>query len=217
MEDTQALSEAEVEQLVRRFNALYCQNRSRTWGRTSWLGRQVMKCPLDLWVYQEALFQRRPDVIIETGTRTGAATHFLATIFDQIGNGRLITVDVLEIEDRLEHPRITYLTGSSIDPEIVAGVRDSIGPDENVMVILDALHQKDFVLQELAAYAPLVGKRQMLVVEDTNINWWTDAGPGPAEAVEEFLATELGSEFRVVPEYEKFFMTFNPGGYLVRR
>jgi len=217
IEPTHVFTDEEVEELVRSFNVLYCHSRSRTWGRTSWLGRQVMKCPLDLWVYQEIISQRRPDVIIETGTRTGGATHFMANVCDQVGNGRLLSIDVLKVEDRPEHPRITYFDGSSIDPEIVAAVRESIGSDETVMVTLDAIHDKDFVLQEIAAYAPLVSRRHFLIVEDTNLNWWSDGGPGPAEAVEEFLGSELGGAFRVHEGSEKFFMTFNPGGYLMRK
>ena len=30
-----------------------------SWGATYWLGVKVMKCPLDLWIYQEILFERR--------------------------------------------------------------------------------------------------------------------------------------------------------------
>jgi cephalosporin hydroxylase len=35
---------------------------------TFWMGRQVYKCPTDLWVYQELLHVTEPDLIIETGT-----------------------------------------------------------------------------------------------------------------------------------------------------
>jgi cephalosporin hydroxylase len=210
------MSEAEVEQLVRKFNALYCQSRSRTWERTFWLGKQVVKCPLDLWVYQEILFRKRPDWIVETGTRAGGTTHFLATICDLIGSGRIISIDIEDFPKRPEHPRITYLLESSIAPETATVVRDSIAPGDSVMVTLDAAHEKDFVLQELAAYAPLVTRGQYLIVEDTNLNYWSEFGPGPLEAVEEFLETELGSNFRVDREAEQYFMTFNPNGYLVR-
>jgi cephalosporin hydroxylase len=41
-------------------------------------------------------------------------------------------------------------------------------------------------------------------------------GPGPAEALEEFLR-DHGHEFEVDRGCEKFLLTFNPGGYLRRR
>ena len=44
---------------------------------------------------------------------------------------------------------------------------------------------------------------------------YPDFGPGPAEAVREFLAQT--SDFVVDREREKLLLTFNPGGYLRRR
>ena len=40
-------------------------------------------------------------------------------------------------------------------------------------------------------------------------------GPGPAEAIEDFLSR--GDAFVVDTSKERFLLTFNPGGYLVRR
>jgi cephalosporin hydroxylase len=86
-----------------------------------------------------------------------------------------------------------------------------------VMVLLDSNHLKRYVLGELAAYAPLVSAGQYLIVEDTQINIARKYRPGPLEAVEEFLRTELGALFEVDRSCEKFMMSFNPGGYLLRR
>ena len=57
-----------------------------------------------------------------------------------------------------------------------------------------------------------------LVVEDTNVNGHPvlpDHGPGPMEAVEDFLATT--DDFEVDRSRENRLLTFNPGGYLKRR
>jgi cephalosporin hydroxylase len=86
-----------------------------------------------------------------------------------------------------------------------------------VMVILDSDHSRAHVLDELTAYGPLVTSGSFLLVEDTNLNGHPaapDFGPGPMEAVQEFLGTH--PEFRVDRGWEKFFMTFNPRGYLRR-
>ena len=85
------------------------------------------------------------------------------------------------------------------------------------MVILDSDHRKDNVLAELRAYSPLVQPGDYLIVEDTNVNGHPlvpDFGPGPMEAVDEFLATD--DSFEIDPAREKFYMTFNPRGYLRR-
>jgi cephalosporin hydroxylase len=70
-------------------------------------------------------------------------------------------------------------------------------------------------LDELHAYAPLVTMGSYLIVEDGNVNGrpvYPEHGPGPGEAIDTFL-TETSS-FVIDEEREKFFMTFNPRGYL---
>jgi cephalosporin hydroxylase len=208
-------SEAET---VRAFHRLYYRERDRTWQNTFWLGARVLKCPLDLWVYQEILHRKRPDVVVECGTFSGGSALFLASMCELMGSGRVITIDNLELPGRPTHKLITYVIGSTIDPAVVAEVRQSIGGAETVMVVLDSAHVRNHVLQELRFWAPLVTEDHFLIVEDTNINGnpvepgW---GAGPREAVDAFLAES--DQFVVETDCEKFFLTFSPGGYLRRR
>ncbi len=188
--------------------------------RVKWLGTQTLKCPLDLWVYQEILFEKRPGLIIELGTNRGGTASYLAAICDLIDAGRIITVDWLEPEGRPPHPRVTYLQGDTVAPEMLGGITEAIRPDDTVMAILDSNHAQSHVAKELSGYAPLVTPGQYLIVEDTNLNGHPvrrDFGPGPMEAVEEFLETELGRDFAPDKEREKFLMTLNPNGYLLRQ
>jgi cephalosporin hydroxylase len=197
------------------FHRMYYRSPQRTWDNTTWLGTSILKCPLDLWIYQELLARVRPDVILETGTCTGGSAHYLASVCDLLEQGRVVTVDISTEPERPQHRRITYLEGSSTSPEILS--RMSEEASGTVMVILDSDHSRAHVLDELTAYSPLVTPGSFLVVEDTNLNGHPvapDFGPGPMEAVEEFLAAH--PEFRGDREYEKFFMTFNPRGYLRR-
>jgi cephalosporin hydroxylase len=201
---------------IDRFHEVYYESGAQAW--TTWLGTRTLKCPLDLWRYQEILFDRRPDVIVESGTAHGGSASFLARMCDLIDHGRVITIDWRD-RGGPEHPRIEYLLGSSTSPEIVEAVKERVQADEAVMVILDSAHTREHVLDELHAYGPIVTPNQYLVVEDTNVNGHPvrpDHGPGPMEAVEEFLREDAGREFAVDRECEKFLMTFNPGGYLLR-
>jgi len=205
-------------QAVRAFHELYYDSRDTTWKDTRWRGVRAQKCPLDLWVYQEILHEVQPDFIVETGTAEGGSALFLASMLDLLGRGEVITIDVLERPDYPRHPRITYLHGSSIDPTIVGHVSDLVGDEDKVVVILDSDHTKDHVLAEMKAYGPLVTKGSYLIVEDTNINGHPvlpDFGPGPWEAVEEFL--QGSDQFQVDRSREKLLMTFNPMGYLRRQ
>ena len=189
---------------------------TRVWyERTHWLGTSVRKCPLDLWIYQEILFRTQPDVIVETGTLYGGSALFLASMCDLLGNGRVISIDIKDDEDRPAHPRIVYLAGSSVAPEVVDRVRGEITDTDRVMVILDSDHHNDHVLAELRAYGPLVTEDCYLIVEDTMAGFSPERwGTGPSAAIQDFMTSN--QSFVIDPSCEKFLMTFNPGGYLKR-
>lgn len=204
-------------QVVDDFHRLYYDQADTTWRNTYFLGVPVQKCPFDLWIYQELLYELRPDLVVEAGTYKGGSALYLASMLDLLGHGRVVTIDVSDLPGRPEHPRITYLLGSSVDPEILATVTDLARGSSMVLVILDSDHSAEHVERELHAYAPLVSLGSYLVVEDGNINGrpvLEGFGPGPGEAVDSFLARS--NEFVPDRSREKFFMSFNPGGYLRR-
>ncbi len=85
------------------------------------------------------------------------------------------------------------------------------------MVVLDSDHHRDHVLNELRLYNGLVSPGCYLIVEDTHFNGHPilpKFGPGPFEAVDEFLRTNTA--FVRDRTRERFLLTFNPGGYLKR-
>jgi cephalosporin hydroxylase len=199
------------------FHRWYYDNQKTTWDNTYWLGVPLEKCPLDLHIYQEILYETKPDVLIECGTYKGGSAYFFASMFDLLQHGKVITIDVKDFPMKPQHPRITYLVGSSVSPAVLKAVKASIQPGDRVMVSLDSDHHKEHVLKELEIYAPLVTLGNYLVVEDTNLNGHPvvpDYGPGPAEALEEFL--RRNPQFQRDPSREKFGLTFSPGGYLKR-
>lgn len=209
--------------IVEQFHKLYYDSHifGKSWSDTFWLDIPIMKCPLDLWIYQEIIFKVKPDVIIECGTAFGGSALFLASMCDLIGKGRVVTIDIEQKEKRPVHKRINYLLGSSTSKEIIEKVRNLIKNREKVMVLLDSDHHKAHVLNELKIYSKLVTKGSYLVVEDSNINHPiapdfdpSSSFPGPMEAIEEFL--KGNKHFVIDKSKEKFFLTFNPKGYLKR-
>jgi len=162
----EALTKSEAE-VVEQFHRLYYEsgNEGRTWKDMRWLGVSILKCPMDLWIYQELLFELRPDVILETGTAYGGSAFYLATLCDILKQGRISTVDIEARDNRPAHPRVEYVTGSSASPEIIARLRKQILPTDKVMVFLDSDHHKPHVLAELRAYAELVTPGGYLVVK----------------------------------------------------
>jgi len=150
--------------VIAQFHEIYCYPDvlGGTWGNTYWLGVPVQKCIFDMWVYQEILFEVRPDIIIECGTANGGGTLFLSSVCDVIGSGNIVSVDIEDKKDRPQHKRIKYLLGSSTSKEIVEQVRQTVSGDCKVMVILDSDHHKEHVLNELRIYNELVTEGELI-------------------------------------------------------
>jgi cephalosporin hydroxylase len=202
---------------IQRFHRLYYDSPWQTWKNTRWLSVKAYKTPLDLWIYQELIASLKPQLVIETGTAFGGSALFLATVCDAVGSGEILSIDSEPRAGRPRHDRVSYLVGSSIAPETLARVAEHVRGKAPVMVILDSDHSRDHVLAELRHYADFVTPGSYLVVEDTNLNGHpvvANFGPGPMEALREFLGER--EDFTPDAEQEKFFLSFNPNGYLRR-
>jgi len=186
------------------------------WAETFWLGKQVVKCPMDLWVYQEIIVETKPDLLIETGTNGAGAAWFFATIMDLIGHGQVITVDKDKYPELWKpHARIQYLVGDSSSEEIASQIRP-LTSGKTVMLSLDSLHTYDHVRKELSLYGNLVTKGCYAVVDDTGFGNPEDVASGQwcDRAVKEFTAQNP----HFIPDYtcEKHLLTSNHGGWLKR-
>lgn len=198
---------------VKQFHIAYYNNHG-IGNNTRWFGVKIQKLPLDMWTYQEMIYELRPEIIVETGTADGGSALFFASLFDLLGKGSVVTVDIKECG--MSHPRVTKLIGSSTSEEIFKQVERLVG-NKKAMVILDSSHLKEHVLKEMQMYSKLVPLGSYMVVEDTNVNGHPVAeshGPGPMEAVEEFLSKR--KDFMIDTSREKFVLTFFPNGYLKR-
>jgi cephalosporin hydroxylase len=187
-----------------------------TWHNTHWCGVRVLKFPPDLWIYQEIIWEVKPDLIVETGTFDGGSALYMAMLCDHLGTGKIVTIDINDSPARPKHPRITYIRGSSVDPEIVSRVKKMAGSGR-VLIILDSDHSQKHVSAELASYWDMVPIGSYLIVEDTNVNGHPvgiEHGPGPYEAVQEFIKSN--NSFLVDRSKEKFLATWNPSGFLKR-
>ncbi len=202
----------------------------------TWLGRPIIQLPEDMVRLQELIYQVKPDVIVETGVAHGGNQVFLASLCRLMGCGRVIGVDIeirphnrAALEAHELYPLITLIEGSSTDPGVVEKVKTAIGATENPLILLDANHAKDHVLQELEAYAPLVGVGSYIIVAD-GVMEQLGTAPGakpewawdnPRRAVAEFLGRH--PEFKPMPPPRPFDeslvrepVTYWPEGYLQR-
>ena len=202
----------------------------------SWLGRPIIQLPEDMIRLQEVIYRVQPDVVVETGVAHGGSLIFYASLFQAMGKGRTIGVDI-EIRphnrDAIEsHPLYDYITlieGSSTAPDVVDQVRANIRDGETVMIILDSNHTKDHVLDELEMYGPMVSVGSYIVACDgimaqvagaprTDEDWsWNN----PEEAAKKFAAEnqdfvieEPGFPFNEGVVTER--VTYWPSAYLRR-
>lgn len=208
------------EAVIKRFNELHYY--SWVWKGTSWLGVQTWQNPCDLWVMQEIISKLKPDFIVETGTYKGGSSLYFAMILEQLGNnGKVITVDIdPRIEAASKFPifkeRVEVIKGDSVSPEVIDRIAKQV-KGHTVLVTLDSLHTRDHVFKELQLYAKFVSLNSYLIVQDTNINGHpvlTKFGPGPWEAVEDFLREN--QDFQIDRSMEKHMLTYHPSGYLKR-
>lgn len=169
----------------------------------SWMGRPVIQLPEDMIRMQEAIFQIKPDVIIETGVAHGGSLIFYSSLCKAMEKGRVIGIDIeirphnrAAIEAHPLSDRITLIEGSSTAPEIVNQVKSLVKSGETVLVILDSNHTYAHVADELEAYADLVTPGSYIVATDGimydladvprgNPEWATD---NPTWAARDFAA-----------------------------
>ena len=232
---------AEVEDNVKRLKAdTDLRAFSRVWAREagrqrytynfSWMGRPIIQLPQDILAMQELIWRIRPSVIVETGIAHGGSLVFNASMLELLGGEReVIGIDIdIRAHNRAEiekHPmakRIHMIQGSSIDPQVVAQVKERVGSRGPVLVSLDSNHTHEHVLEELRAYAPLVQAGSYLVVFDTLVEDLPDdcfpdrpwkKGNSPKSAVHAFL--KESRRFVVDEDMEaKLLITVCPGGFL---
>src|ERR1022692_797789 len=163
--------------------------KTENFSHVTWLGRPVWQNVLDLWIMQETIAEVKPSLLIECGTNRGGSALFFAHLFDLLGHGDVITIDVQKMHD-LSHPRITFLLGSSLAPQIVAAVQARVAQTQGpILVTLDSDHAEEHVRQELACYAPLVTPGSYCLVQDGIIDtlpMFAAGRPGPLAAIGDF-------------------------------
>jgi cephalosporin hydroxylase len=180
-----------------------------------WHGIPCIKLPTDLILYAQALWENKPDVLIECGTGEGGSTLFYADMFNNIGNGHVISIDMTD-KGQPEHPRITYINGRMTTDETLVKVRELV-KDKTVMVVLDGNHMRSQVKRELYFYSPMVTQGQFIVVEDIYQKSGLIQQRGQAgEAVDWFFRTKLSRGFKKEPVDAQFLYCISKGGWLRR-
>jgi cephalosporin hydroxylase len=191
---------------------------TNNFSRITWLGQPIWQNILDLWTVQQTLYEIQPELLIECGTNRGGSALFYAHLFDLIGKGHVVTIDIQRLHE-IEHPRITFMSGSSTDPRTLDHVdRAAASVSGHVMVILDSDHSAAHVGKELDIYSRYVTPGSYILVQDGIIDVLPSLRadrPGPLAAIREFLPTH--PEFQAdLNRSNRFLISHHPMGWLKR-
>lgn len=144
-----------------------------------WFSSDLWKHIDDLRRYDHIIRETKPELIIETGTNTGASASWMGSALPT--RPKVITIDTDGTRwNRASDYGIVRIEGSSVDPAVVGRVREIVRNWDwrgarRVMVSLDSDHSAAHVRREIELYAPLVTSGCYLVVEDGIFSWLNDA------------------------------------------
>lgn len=198
--------------------------------QATWQGIPILKNAFDLRRYFDVIADYAPEVIVETGVQHGGSALFFADVALTLGRKTpYVGVDldfgmfdarVVELLDAWEQP-YALVRRDCLALETVETVSKFVAGARRALFVLDSVHTKEHVDEELRLYAPLVPVGGYLVVEDTDHNGrpvLLNYGPAAGEAVDEFLASPRGAGFVRAREIEHRYGSYTnaPGGWLRR-
>lgn len=198
---------------------------SEVWLGVKFLGVPCYKSVSDMWNYQEIIWELKPSLIVEFGTRYGGAALFFSVIGRRVNPAlKVLSVDIGHDEVHapiFNDPAIQLMTCSSTNAAVATAIQSlrAIYPGP-VFFILDSDHSKDHVLAELESLRAVTRTGDYVIVEDGNINGHPvlpEWGQGPYEALEEYGLRYPDDYICDKSREEKFGFTFAPNGFLIRR
>lgn len=180
-----------------------------------WRGVHCVKMPSDMILYHMAIWQARPEVIVEIGTYKGGSCLYLQDQLDLLGEGgKVITIDIQNRLTQPPDPRVLYLYGNSTSKDMVNQIRE-LTAGKRTMFSIDGNHDRVHVKWELHHYAPLVTSGQYLVLEDCYAGKSELFGPGQAR--DWFLSSREGKDFVNTNMDKEFLVGLCLGGWLKRK
>ncbi len=202
----------------------------------SYAGLKLSKFPEDLRVYEHLLWLQAPDTVIEIGTQFGAsALWFRDRLRTLQAYGRIerdplvVSLDVdqtaaraglREVDPRYEE-QIVLVEGDVLSPDTAAAVRERVAGRDRRFVIEDSAHVYATTRAALDEFAALVPVDGFMVVEDgcvdvEELRISEDWPRGVLPALDDWLASAPGRDFRVRRDLELYGVSCHPRGFLQR-
>ena len=133
---------------------------NHVWKYLSYRGVRTLKLPLDMWNYQEIIFENDLHWVVETGTRHGGSALYFADLLSAgRREGLVVSIDVTHQDLSLvaaAHPGIRFLLGDSASGSIREQVAALVPQQRRggLLLMLDSDHTASHVLRELETWVP---------------------------------------------------------------
>ena len=188
----------------------------------SYKGLATWKCPFDLAIYLQLLWDLKPATILEFGSNSGGSALWFADMLGVLGlrDSKVYSFDIEPVTD-LTDPRIEFLQCdvSKPDETIPAELMNRLR--HPVLTIEDSSHQAHHIGILLEYLHRWLAPGDYLVVEDgiiTHLGWEQRYDGGPVKAVTEFLARHPDDYVIDRQRCDRFGQnaTWNIDGYIMR-
>ncbi len=220
----------------------YWRRRADHHSNDSWAGVPMSKFPEDLRTYQHLLWESRADTVIEVGTKWGGSLLWFRdqlrtnASYGRIASPAVVGLDLitgpaettLDRADPTWREQITLIEGDMNEAATLSRIRAALPADARCLIVEDSAHTGETTRAALDALSPLVPTGGYFVVEDGIVDV-PEVHPEPPliiqtgirtggvlAAIDEWLQTDQGAEFKLRPDLELYGITSNPGGFLQR-
>lgn len=185
-------------------------------------GIPTLKCPMDMALYMDILWEVKPATLIEIGSWSGGSAIWFADVLGNYGleDTRILSLDIKPVTD-ISDPRVTY---GYIDSAKAQETLDSAFFSQLAhpyLIIEDSSHMYEHTLSVLKAIDPHLHAGDYVIIEDGIIHHQKGRpryNGGPLRSVEEFLA-EHGDSYeldRARCDYYGQNVTWNTDGFIRR-
>jgi len=206
-----------------------------SWGRVP-----MQQDPNDALAIADLIGRIQPDCFVELGTNTGGGAIFYAEVMQgYLPNPLVVTIDVhapTKNWDRFAqtacphcvpvtcHPTwhrpglVEFVQGFTQAPDVVEKVENLLAQRKcsRTMVMHDSDHRGATIAVDLPIYQRFVPVGSYLVVQDTKLSRMRGGRYTTMEAVENFLKTPEGANFRVDKTFEYLLFSHHHNGFLQR-
>jgi len=200
----------------------------------SYVGVELLKFPEDLRAYDHVLWDTGANVVVEIGTKSGGSALWFRDRLTALARYRpnlpaplVVSLDLdngsardnIARVDPAYEATIRLLDGDVRDDAAIAVVEREIPRGSRCLVVEDSAHVYDTTLAALRNFSHLVASDCCFVVEDGCVdieemrldeNW----PRGVIQAIDDWLATEMGSRFARRRDLERYLLTCHPRGFL---